>query len=309
MWKLTNILNDNELNQEQTNLLCTVNGHTSRIFRCKILNNCLFATGGEDSLVNIWNFQGNLVKTITANKGDSVWSLDYDENDGILVIGSGDGCVTAFALNNELNARSFDFVGKEKFKRLVILNSGNLISLSEEGSLYYFFTSDHKLKLITNHPTLQSYGLLEVSHCRKSFALASAHGDIYIYKEKEQSVALKCCYQTTAKDRIFSLHWLTCKMFLTCEREGDLKLWYLKNNSVQFVARFVLPHSKERWSTAACLTNKKNIIVGDRKGNIHVFCLDGLQALQTLKKAHSHLGITYLATNGDSVYSLGSNSQ
>lgn len=304
LWKLTTIFNNQERTNELPQLLCTVNGHTSRIFRCQILNNN-FATAGEDSLVNIWNFQGDLVKRVTAAKGDSVWALDYDDSDRLLAVGNGDGSVVAVKLDSDLNVQSFDSLCSEKLKRLAILDSGKVVSITEEGSLYYLLIPQYKLELIARHPELKSYALLEVSRCRKLFALASFRGNIFIYKKREGGITLKYYFETSTKGRIFSLHWLTCKILLTCEKEGDLKMWSLEKKCVNCVAKFILPHSKERWSTAACLAGANNVIVGDRKGNIHVFTIGEEQAVQTIKKAHSHLGITHLITQGQTLFSLG----
>lgn len=304
MWKLTTIFHSQEKTNEQPQLLCTVNGHTSRIFRCQIFNNN-FATAGEDSIVNLWNFKGNLLKKITATKGDSIWALDYDENDRLLVVGNGDGSVVAVKLNSELNVQTFDSLCSEKLKRLAILYSGNIVSITEEGSLYYFLLQQYKLELIARHLELKSYALLEVSRCRKLFALASFRGTIFVYEERKNGITLKYYFETGTNDRIFSLHWLTCKMLLTCEKDGDLKMWSLRKKHVNYVTTFILPHSKERWSTAACLAGSNNVIVGDRKGNIHVFIIGVKQAVQTIKKAHNHLGITHLTTQGQTSFSLG----
>lgn len=66
-----------------------------------------------------------------------------------------------------------------------------------------------------------------------------------------------------------------------------------------------LPYSKERWTTTACLTSTKNIIVGERNGTVHVFNLGIPYPIQTLKKVHSHLGVTDITTDGDAVFSMG----
>lgn len=299
LWKTT-IFNPEEKN-EPPHLLCTVNGHTSRIFRCRILEN-YFATAGEDSLVNIWNFQGDLIKKIVANKGDSVWALDYDETEELLVVGNGDGAIIATKLNNHLNFESFT---APKARRLAIVNDGNLIFVTEDGFLYHFTTQKHQLDLIASHTELKSYALLEVSRCRNLVAIAGFYGDIFIYKTKTQTLKLR--FKTVEKERIYSFHWLTCNLFLTCEKEGNLKLWCLCKETVICVTKFFLPPSKERWSTCACLVNKKTLIVGDRKGNLHIFCIGQLNVMQSIKKAHSHLGVTYLTVNTNNVYSLGNN--
>lgn len=299
LWKST-IFNDPQANV-LSELLCTVNGHSSRIFRCHILND-LFATAGEDSIVNIWNFQGELVKKIAANKGDSVWALDYNESDKILMIGNGDASVIAVKLNNQLNVQTFDL---QKVRRVTIVDDGDLLLITEDGFLFQFLKQKNQLELIGRHSELKSYALLEVSNCRKLVAFAGFYGDIFIYKKIKHSFIFKYHHQIQNKQRIFSFHWLTCRLFLTCEKEGDLKMWCLHHKNIIFLTKFLLPQSKERWSTTACFLNEKNFIVGDRKGNLHTFCIGKLQPIQTIKKAHSHLGVTFLTVKQNTVYSMG----
>lgn len=82
-------------------------------------------------------------------------------------------------------------------------------------------------------------------------------------------------------------------------------MWLRQDTKLKLITKLILPHSKERWSTAACLTNTKNLIVGDRKGNIYLFCLGIQNPIQTIRKAHSHLGITFLVSEEDKLFSLG----
>lgn len=299
LWKTTIFSNKEE---HKSFLLCTVNGHTSRIFRCQILSNS-FATAGEDSLVNIWNYNGELVKKIVANTGDSVWALDYDENSEVLLIGNGNGSIIAAKVKSCTNVQTFDL---EKVRRLAIVgDDDDLVLITEAGCLFCFSKQKNRLEMITSHNELKSYTLLEVSHCRQLVALAGFSGDVFIYKKTKHFLALKAHHQINNKGRIFSFHWLTCNLFLTCEKEGDLKLWCLYHKTIVLLTKFFLPQSKERWSTSACLINAKKLVVGDRKGNLHVFCLGNLHAVQTIKKAHSHLGVTYLAAKENTVFSMG----
>lgn len=82
-------------------------------------------------------------------------------------------------------------------------------------------------------------------------------------------------------------------------------MWLMENEKLKLITRLILPYSKERWSTTACLTETKNLVVGDRKGNIHLFCLGIENPIQTIKKAHSHLGVTFLMTEEDKIFSFG----
>lgn len=105
------------------------------------------------------------------------------------------------------------------------------------------------------------------------------------------------------KSRIFSFHWITCSSFLICQY-GNLILYFLKNNIPITISKFILPISKERWTTCA-LSISNHVIVGDRKGDIHLYNIGNPIALQTLKRVHSVLGVTKLLIEKDLIVSLG----
>lgn len=131
------------------------------------------------------------------------------------------------------------------------------------------------------------------------------NGNLYVYKERAQTIELVVSFQMSTKLRVYAVHWLTCRLLLSCGPEGCLSLWNLRNKSLNLFAKFTLPYSKERWSTTACLMQSKALVVGDRKGSVHVFCLGTNKPIQTIKRAHSHLGVTSLFSNEDQVFSLG----
>lgn len=100
-------------------------------------------------------------------------------------------------------------------------------------------------------------------------------------------------------------------MFLTSTIDGLMNCWTVESNDKQYKLvkthyQFTLPQCKERWATCAALcNNSKLIIVGDRKGNVHLYELEETQCIDTIKKAHCHLGVTYLYNIDDQLYSLG----
>lgn len=110
-------------------------------------------------------------------------------------------------------------------------------------------------------------------------------------------------YETKLKLRIFSFHWLTCDSFLIWQN-GILILFFCKDNTPIPISTFILPVSKERWTTCGIIVDN-NIIVGDRKGRIHLFEIGNPCAIQTLKKVHSFLGVTNLIKVTEGIISLG----
>lgn len=108
------------------------------------------------------------------------------------------------------------------------------------------------------------------------------------------------------QSRVFSLHWLTCEIFLTCQKDGEITLFCIKEKTIVPVSKFLLPLSKERWTTTAAFCSK-NVVIGDRKGNVHLFEIGLVDPIQTLKKVHNHLGVTNVIFNNGQFISLGRN--
>ncbi|XP_018562587.1 WD repeat-containing protein 6 [Anoplophora glabripennis] len=306
VWKPKNENLLTELEQEniEINITCHVFGHFSRIFRCHILQEC-FLTVGEDSLLNIWTFDGSLIRKIETSQGGPVWAIDADENDNIMLIGSSDCAATLFPINCNFEEQTLSIPDKVP-KNLTILANNNLVVVSESGTIYYYIKKRLEWVQVHKHYDLKSYCVVVVSKCRNLVALAGFHGQIYIYKQENDELHEIVSYKTKTKSRIFSLHWISCTTFLTCQSEGIMTVYGLKNNNVVPLSNFILPPSKERWSTTAVFT-EKNFVVGDRKGNLHLFELGRLEAVQTLKKVHSYLGVTSLMMENNKLTSLGRN--
>lgn len=131
-------------------------------------------------------------------------------------------------------------------------------------------------------------------------------GQIYIYRQENDELQEIVSYEARTKTRIFSFHWIDCTTFLICQTEGILTLYILKNNNIALVSNFILPPSKERWSTSAVFI-EKYFVVGDRKGNLHLYKVGKSEAVQTMRRVHSHLGVTNLIQENDKIISLGRN--
>lgn len=157
--------------QIQVNLACQVYGHSARIFRCIILKDC-FITSGEDSVVNVWNFQGHILRKIEAHQGGAIWALDYDVETDYLVTGGADCSVNLFKLKQNYNTTvsPVTLQGGIIPKQLSILSSGNMVVLSEEGLLFSYILSKNQWNFVDNLKTLQPYALLNISDCRKQLA-------------------------------------------------------------------------------------------------------------------------------------------
>lgn len=65
---------------------CKVYGHQARVFCCKVLPNFLI-TAGEDSILNIWNFDGTLLRSVEPHQGGAIRSVGYHEERNYVVSG------------------------------------------------------------------------------------------------------------------------------------------------------------------------------------------------------------------------------
>ncbi|RZC42013.1 WD repeat-containing protein 6, partial [Asbolus verrucosus] len=308
IWSIENRFIDVELQQfvPKINLKLKVNGHQSRIFRSLIFGQFLI-TAGEDSYVNVWSFEGKLIRKIETHQGGSVWALDCKDN--VIVSGGGDCGLSLIPLHfNSISYRQSVLPDGEVPKRMGILHSNNLIVITESGYLFYFVLKTKEWVKINHHKDLKSYSLLEVSKCRRLASLSGYHGEIYIYKEQRDFIILISHYKISGESRIFSFHWISCDTFFTCQKGGILTLWFLQNNKVDVISTFDLPENKDIWTTAACQVANGKYVVGDRKGNMHVYEIQTKTPLQTFKKVHNYLGVTQIHNFNNKIVSLGRNS-
>lgn len=284
--------------------IAVLKDHTARVFKCKVFDKYV-VTCGEDSLVNIWSLDGRLLRRIEAHQGDTVWSVDGNEQENYLITGAGDGSVIKHAVKIDLNEIQLRL--NEVPRRVALTKDGNVVVITIKGSLYYYMFANKEWSLITLHDELKKYALLEVSNCKQLISLSGYNGEIFIYKETNQR--LEFVLQTTIPQcsRIYSFHWLNCSTVLICSANGLLSLWTLelKKGIMSLESFYILPPSSERWTTCACVIDGIRFIVGDRKGNLYVYDKHSFNPVQTFKKAHNYLGVTNLVFNNGKVYSLG----
>ncbi|KAF2897199.1 hypothetical protein ILUMI_08973 [Ignelater luminosus] len=307
IWSIASrdLLTELSLSKAQIVQRCSLYGHTARVFKCRVLSDSV-VTAGEDSIINIWNFNGQLIRKIEAHQGAPVWSFECDESDNLIISGGGDCGITIFPLNQ--NVTKYKINMWENPKRVAILKNNDLVTISEKGLLEYYNVNKNKKIEIARHNDLVSYALLEISPCRYLIALAGYHGTVHIYKQVDQVLKLVCSHIPEEKFRIFSFHWLSSSNYLICGPDGNMSLWDLKKDSLSHRRTFKLPPSKERWTTVACSINNKHFAVGDRKGNIYLYSEDLIEPIQTIRKAHNYLGVTNMCIKQKELFSLGRNS-
>ncbi|CAG9854026.1 unnamed protein product, partial [Phyllotreta striolata] len=303
LWKIESGDLHSELSKEHVNIypLCQVFGHLSRVFKCRILNDC-FVTGGEDSVLNVWSLNGKLKRKVETNQGSTIWSMDYDESKNMLFVGGDNGGVHAFTLDIMIKKENITIPQGEKPKLIAMLASHGILIFTESGIL--FVNKNNTWIRIKQFEDLRSCVTLKVSKCRKLVALAGFRGQLYIYKETDHSLENIFTYQLKRAIRITSCFWLRCDLLLVCQ-EGILTLLLLNQNEIKPINLFVLPKNVDCINTAIAV--KENIIVGDRKGNIHLYKIGETSPVQSLRKVHNYLGVTNLLHSSNNLVSLGRN--
>ena len=293
-----------ELSKSEPNVTstCTVHGHTARVFRCKTFTDYI-VTAGEDSIINVWSINGDLIKRFNSLQRGSIWALDYDDKTRSLISGGADGSVTCFRMNPVVPARVLRGV-RDTPKRVRFLNDRSVVSITETGILVHYDTKDNQFKQIAHHSDLDSYALLETSDCGRFVALAGIHGTIHLYRTGDFGLERFESCQVRDERRVFALHWLSCKYVLTCFANGLLVVWKVSHELTP-VHVLRLPLSKERWTTCGSLCGKRHIIVGDRRGNLYLYSWSSTEPVYTYKRAHNYLGVTSTYYERGRVVSLG----
>lgn len=189
-------IQDNSLSGSSIQLKKKFSGHQSRIFRSLIYDRYLI-TAGEDSFVNVWSLDGKLIRKIDTHQGGSIWSLHCYEDQ--IITGGGDSGVVLIPLRHQLNEKQIALPDGETPKRVGILNSTNLVSISETGRLFYYIGTDNKWICVDTHVELQSYNLLEVSKCKNLVSLSG----------KQLSLWLSCFFVICSQ---FCLHLECCEI-------------------------------------------------------------------------------------------------
>lgn len=298
LWKITDPI------KLEVTQLCQVYGHFSRVFRCLVLND-FFVTAGEDSLLILWNFKGKMFKKFDTHQGGSVWSLCATEN--VICTGGNDGAILTFNISVNCSKNIINLPSDETPKSVAILSSGNVLCFTENAFLLQYNTVSNEWVNIGQISDLSKYCVMQVSPCRKLVALAGFKGQLYLFRMQGERLQCWQKYRLENQTRIFAFHWLDCKTFIVTQANGLLSLFYYYKQRFHFIQIYKLPPSKEQWSTCACILGR-NLIVGDRRGNLHNFQIgpkSSQDPINTIKKAHSYLGVTNIHCISQSLVSLG----
>ncbi|XP_031784570.1 WD repeat-containing protein 6 isoform X2 [Nasonia vitripennis] len=300
LWKVSseNMDDQNPINwvNAKISLQTTMYGHLARVWRAVLFKSVIISIG-EDSRICFWNLSGELIHKIEAHQGASIWCIDISEDD-IVYTGGADGYVNCWPLGsiksymeNHILLENKDIIPKN----VNFIDDGDVfifINCDSSNKILHFCKKQYQLKYtydVSDYPS--TYCIMELSLNRQRIALASIKGEVTLY-DKTQSKWMHSCTYKVMDSKIYSMQWLDHDIVATCGSEGVLLIIKFVSNGIQVLSEHILPPSRERWTTSACM-HKNLLICGDRMGSIFIYKLDNnsKNPLQSFKKIHGRLGV------------------
>ncbi|XP_071448159.1 tRNA (34-2'-O)-methyltransferase regulator WDR6 [Hetaerina americana] len=308
-------------------------GHLSRVWKCFVSPSFTF-TVGEDSQLCVWKnleikqvFKGvdceqsefPLIARKQILHGGSIRNVDFSLTDGLVALGLGDGGILVWTLDSLVSPAhitSDSPLGSSDPSRRVCLYGKELepIVITKSGTGLIKRRLDDEVSKWQNVCEKKYLGLclLESSFDRKSIALTSSDGSLDILSGSHLAEgdgvsqcdgAIKYLDGVTLDgDYILSIHWLADDLLLTCRSRGQLQLWLMVQGddfpTLKEVRTWVLPHSKQCWTTAAAWVPWGEppglILCGNRSGDLLIYSKDSPNPIQILKNLHGQMGVTSL---------------
>lgn len=295
IWKVEMETSDNTVENwkhAKITLVSSIFGHTARVWRNLQLNNGKIISIGEDGQLKIW-CGDTCVHSWNSHQNGNVWSMDYNETSQLIVTGGGDAGIYLWPLSHEGNRNEPLQVeaklATDDFPRQVLIaRKKKLLIYTNDGIILSH--GPHDSKQVLKDARFRSFCILSISKSKEYYSTASISGDILIFYEATDEIV---CEYKVGREKIFSFHWLDKKYFVVCKNEGLLTLFKLvpESKCILEVNNFVLPPCKERWLTAAILTDSL-FICGDREGSVHVYNSETQCHMKTYHKIHSRLGVS-----------------
>ncbi|KOC68853.1 WD repeat-containing protein 6 [Habropoda laboriosa] len=312
LWKVSNIESkeSNVINWRQANIKLsrTIFGHTARVWKA-IIRNEILITIGEDSLMCTWSLDGKLLNKICAHHGAAIWSIDASDDNKSIFTGGADGAVHAWPFINNYIQEAILLPKRHTCtlpKYVCYLSSGNLLVFNENGILFVFdrlYNDPQETLYLERYST---YCVMEVSLCHSLVCFASRDGYVTVYNEYDgtDKKLQQVFEEKIMESQIFSIQWLERNKLIACGINGMLRIFtFTITGSITIQSVCLLPHSRERWLTAAVLYEGL-LVCGDRAGNMHVFELEKSisqnptniaridnKPIQTFVKVHGKIGI------------------
>lgn len=289
------------------NIVCKheVYGHLARVMRSCITNDLIISVG-EDSAICYWDYEGKLLKKALTHQNGCIWSVDSDNT--TLVTGGGDCGVILHPLTiaTDYSHNEIIDVGVATPKKVILTARKNLLVMDENVLVYYDFISKVKSTHKLNHDS--TYKLLSISSCKQLIAIADMTGklDVFLEKCKDDAFILNIIDTKLQLGKMLSMHWAGNRHLVFCSDDGNVTVLASNNETVEIVAKFVLPFCKERWLTASAIgSGSKYFVLGDRCGNIHIFVKEQKDPIKSFSKVHGRYGPTSINIINNDIITTG----
>ncbi|XP_051172215.1 WD repeat-containing protein 6 isoform X2 [Leptopilina boulardi] len=301
-----------EWSNVQVNLLATMYGHTARVWRA-IIKQSTVVSIGEDSQICLWSINGKFLNKIQAHNGSPIWCLDISTDDRRMITGAADGSVYVWPfpfINEEKKNCTLGSEINKTPKFTCFLSDGTILVVRDDGEINFFNSITHCLTKSFSVSNLSSYLVIQLSPDRKRICFASKDGFISIYEINNEQELTHQINEKIMDSKIFSMQWLSNESLLLCGSLGRLIIVDVKSDGkVKILYEYILPESRERWTTAAILYENL-IICGDRIGSVFVFKKspndkDFQKPLQTFYKIHGKLGIQSCSIRANKLITAG----
>lgn len=281
-------------------------GHSARVMRNCITEYSIVSVG-EDSAICYWDLNGKLLRKVISHQNGCIWSVDADNDN--LVTGGGDGGVIIHSLNTSSYSDHNEILNIDVVvpKKILFTARWNIVILNEASEIiYYDFVAKSIMVYKLNHRS--TYKMLSISSCKQIIAVADMNGklDVFVENCKDTAYLQNVIDGELEIGQILSMQWAGNRHLVICTENSAIIALAWKDNKTEVVANFVLPPCKEKWLTAVAIDLTQNVfVVGDRCGNVHIYCKGHKYPIKTLRNVHGRYGPTSINIKENEIISTG----
>eukprot|EP00116_Pleurobrachia_bachei_P002013 sb/3462275/ len=291
-------------------------GHSGRVLKVALLGRDRVMTCGEDNTVVVWR-GGKEEERWTPHTGHGIRSVavvakgDVARGDvarGDVAKGSSIFTVVTGGWDGGIVSVVVDLEDRKRREYTLPCSTPKWVSWVREGELV-IGDSDGTVKVhspeIPPRTIISDFGSYSV-FCQLDdvIVVGGVRGEICLVDKVDYTVE-RVNNENTSK--VYSLTSLLPSSFLICQESGHLGLWGTEKGAATLSATFTLPPCKNRWVTAALELTGGRLLVGDRKGGLHLYKQGVMHPLASIRGLHGDNGVTQLTIMSppDKVRSIG----
>ncbi|KAM8930805.1 tRNA (34-2'-O)-methyltransferase regulator WDR6 [Pelodytes ibericus] len=273
-------------------------GHQSRVWSVKLLSSYVISIG-EDSACIVWDYEGDLIHTFKGHKGRGIRAVAVKDQAGWVATGGADAGIRIWQItgNTLLSSgpQALDFGSSPHTgtpKAIAMVDTNCLVLMTDMGAIYTYDFSSKEWNFVLEDGNYVSYSLLDVYKSSHGVlcAIGNITGDVKIFSlsSPQSRKDLKLHH-----GKVHSLTWVpppssdTDTWSLFSSGPSGVMVWvevgcvsgHIRSMTEKYC--FVLPPCKQRWHTCmAFLPHTDLLVVGDRRGSLMIFSLNGASELE-----------------------------